>query len=88
MSGVSVTNVPRPASPLAGPPDRYDAIGIESAIRRAASRVILELKAVEHLTHLHNAQLSTYSRLNSCRIGLPINFNTMSPTDGIRRRVP
>jgi GxxExxY protein len=36
---------------------------------------------------LHEAQLLTYLRLSSCRVGLLINFNTVSLTDGIRRRV-
>jgi GxxExxY protein len=49
--------------------------------------VILELKAVENLHPLHEAQLLTYLRLSTCRVGLLINFNTVSLTDGIRRRV-
>jgi GxxExxY protein len=49
--------------------------------------VVLELKAVEHLHPLHEAQLLTYLRLSACRIGLLINFNTVSLTDGIRRRL-
>lgn len=50
-------------------------------------QVILELKAVEHLLPIHETQLLTYLRLVHCRIGLLINFNTVSLTDGIRRRV-
>jgi GxxExxY protein len=49
--------------------------------------VILELKAVESLHPLHEAQLLTYLRLSTCRVGLLINLNTVSLTDGIRRRV-
>jgi GxxExxY protein len=49
--------------------------------------VILELKSVERVSPLHEAQLLTYLRLSSCRVGLLINFNTVSLTDGIRRRV-
>ncbi len=48
---------------------------------------LLELKAVERLLPLHEAQLLTYLRLTDCRVGLLINFNTVSLTDGIRRRV-
>ena len=51
------------------------------------SRVIVELKAVEQIHPLHEAQLMTYLRLSGCRIGLLINVNTVSLTDGIRRRV-
>jgi GxxExxY protein len=50
-------------------------------------QVILELKSVEHVLPLHEAQLLTYLKLTECRIGLLINFNTVSLTDGIRRRV-
>jgi PD-(D/E)XK nuclease superfamily len=39
------------------------------------------------MTPLHAAQLLTYSRVSSCRIGLLINLNTVSLTDDIRRRV-
>ena len=49
--------------------------------------VILELKSVEHILPLHEAQLLTYLRLSRCRIGLLFNFNTLSLKDGIRRRV-
>jgi GxxExxY protein len=50
-------------------------------------RVILELKSVERMLWLHEVQLLTYLRLTECRIGLLINFNTVSLTDGIKRRV-
>jgi GxxExxY protein len=49
--------------------------------------VVLELEAVDQLNPLHEAQLLTYLRFSSCRVGLLINFNTVSLTDGIRRRV-
>ena len=49
--------------------------------------VLLELKSVERLLPLHEAQLLTYLRLTTCRIGLLINFNTVSLTDGIKRCV-
>jgi GxxExxY protein len=71
-------------------PIRYDGIEIESGYRAdivVANAVILELKSVEHLNPLHDAQLLTYLRLSSCRVGLLINFNTVVLSDGIRRRV-
>jgi GxxExxY protein len=49
--------------------------------------VIVELKAVEELNAFHEAQLLTHLRMSACRIGLLINFNTVSLTDGIRRQV-
>jgi GxxExxY protein len=36
---------------------------------------------------VHQAQLLTYLKLARCRIGLLINFNTISLTDGIKRCV-
>ena len=50
-------------------------------------RVILEIKAVDHVLPLHAAQLLTYLRLSGCRIGLLLNFNTVMLKDGIRRCV-
>jgi GxxExxY protein len=49
--------------------------------------VILELKAVEHILPIHEAQLLTYLRVTGRPVGPLINFNTVSLTDGIRRRV-
>jgi GxxExxY protein len=71
-------------------PIRYDGVEIDSGYLAdivVRDEVILELKAVENLHPLHEAQLLTYLRLSKCRIGLLINFNTVSLTDGIRRRV-
>ncbi len=48
---------------------------------------LLELKSVERILPLHEAQLLTYLRLTDCRVGLLINFNTVSLTDGIKRYV-
>jgi GxxExxY protein len=50
-------------------------------------QVILEIKSVERVLPVHEAQLLTYLRLSQCPIGLLINFNTVSLTDGITRRV-
>ena len=48
---------------------------------------ILELKRVEEITPLHKAQLLTYLRLSSKKVGLLINFNTPLIKDGITRMV-
>jgi GxxExxY protein len=50
-------------------------------------RVILELKSVEHILPLHEAQLLTYLRMSHCHVGLLLNFNTVSLKDGIWRRI-
>jgi GxxExxY protein len=49
--------------------------------------VVLELKAVEKLLPIHQAQLLTYLKLAKKRVGLLINFNVPLLTLGIIRRV-
>jgi len=49
--------------------------------------VILELKSVEKLLPVHQAQLLTYMRLADKKVGLLINFNVPLLTQGIVRRV-
>jgi GxxExxY protein len=50
--------------------------------------VILELKSVERILPVHEAQTLTYLRLSGCRIGLLMNFNSVMLKDGLRRFVP
>lgn len=52
-----------------------------------ADQVILELKAVEELIPLHEAQLLTYLKSTSYRKGLLINFNVRLLRNGIKRMV-
>jgi GxxExxY protein len=47
--------------------------------------VIIEVKAVERLTDVHEAQLLTYLRLSGRRVGLLLNFNVRLLKRGIRR---
>jgi GxxExxY protein len=49
--------------------------------------VIVEVKAVERLVPVHEAQLMTYLRLTQRRVGLVLNFNSRVLKDGIIRRV-
>ncbi len=48
-------------------------------------RLLLEIKAVETLLPIHEAQLLTYLRLSAKRFGLLINFNQKVLKEGIRR---
>ena len=50
-------------------------------------RLIVELKAVERLLPLHQAQLLTYMRLSGHLTGLLINFNVPVLKDGLKRLV-
>lgn len=49
--------------------------------------LLLEIKSVECLAPVHEAQVLTYLRLSGCRIGLLVNFNTLRLKDGLRRFV-
>jgi GxxExxY protein len=49
--------------------------------------VVVELKAVERLLPVHEAQLLTYLRLLNSPAGLLINFNVARLMDGVKRLV-
>ena len=51
------------------------------------NRIVVEIKAVEKINPIHEAQLLTYLRLGEWEAGLLINFNTLRLKDGIRRKV-
>jgi GxxExxY protein len=53
----------------------------------ADSQVVVEIKAVEELLPVHEAQLLTYLKLGGWKVGLLINFNTELLKRGIRRLV-
>jgi GxxExxY protein len=53
----------------------------------AEGQVIIEVKSVEQLLPIHNAQLLTYLDFSGCRIGLLMNFNAALLKDGLRRIV-
>lgn len=50
-------------------------------------RVIVELKTVEAIAPIHEAQMLTYLKLRDMRVGLIINFNVCFLVEGIRRLV-
>ena len=52
-----------------------------------ADTVVVEIKAVESLLPIHEAQLLTYMKLGGWKVGLLINFNVPVLKRGIRRRV-
>ena len=47
--------------------------------------VIVELKTVERLMPIHEAQILTYLKLSGIRTGLLLNFNSAILKDGMRR---
>ena len=50
-------------------------------------RVIIEIKSVDKVLPVHEAQLVTYIKLSGKKLGLLINFNEKYVKDGIRRRI-
>ncbi len=52
-----------------------------------ADKVIVELKAVDKVHPVHQAQLLTYLKLTGCKVGLLINFNVPILKNGIKRLV-
>jgi GxxExxY protein len=49
--------------------------------------VIVEIKVVDQLARIHQAQLLSYLRLSGCKVGLLVNFNVKVLKDGIVRMV-
>jgi GxxExxY protein len=52
-----------------------------------AGSVVVEVKSVEALAPIHEAQIISYLKLSGCKVGLLINFNVCVLKDGIRRFV-
>jgi len=50
-------------------------------------QVIVELKTIDQLSSIHDAQLLTYMKLTNSSVGLLINFNVPVLINGIRRKV-
>jgi len=48
-------------------------------------KLLLEIKSVEALNHIHLAQTLTYLKLGNYNLGLLFNFNVVKLKDGIRR---
>ena len=68
----------------------YKGITVEEAYRidiLVADLVVVELKAIDKLAQVHEAQLLTYLRLYQRWLGLLINFNVPVLKEGIQRRV-
>ena len=50
-------------------------------------RVVVEIKSVDFIFDIHEAQLLTYLKLADHRLGLILNFNTQMLKNGIKRLV-
>ena len=71
-------------------PILYDGVKLRNQLRLdmvVEGCVILELKAVERILPLHQAQLITYLKLTGLRLGFLLNFNVPLMKNGIKRMV-
>lgn len=71
-------------------PVRYRGTSVDAGFRidlLVCDSVVVELKAVERLEKIHEAQLHTYLRLTQLHLGLLMNFNVVRLVDGIKRVV-
>lgn len=71
-------------------PLTYKGLSIDCAYRLdvvVQEKLLVEVKAVNHLLPIHEAQVITYLKLTGLDVGLLINFNTPVLRSGIRRLV-
>jgi GxxExxY protein len=71
-------------------PIRYKQAKLEATYRFdliVESQIVVELKSVDRLLSVHDAQLLTYLRLTNSPAGLLINFNVAKLTNGVKRLV-
>jgi len=71
-------------------PLTYKGTQLECVYRRdivVNGRIVVELKCVEKIMPIHEAQLLTYLKLSNIKVGLIINFNISVLKDGIKRLV-
>jgi GxxExxY protein len=73
-----------------GLPIVYEGMTLEAGYRLdllVEDAIIVEVKAVEALSRLHEAQVLTYLRLSKKRLGLLMNFNVVLFKDGVKRLI-
>lgn len=71
-------------------PVKYQEVFVETGLRIdlwVEKNVIVELKAVETMHPLYEAQLLTYLKITGCRLGFLMNFNVRRLKEGIKRMV-
>jgi GxxExxY protein len=71
-------------------PLEYDGVRLGIGLRLdllVGERVVVELKAIERIQPLHEAQLLTYMKLTGVRLGLLLNFDVKQLKDGMVRMV-
>ena len=73
-----------------GLPLKYEDVMLDVGYRvdiLIEKKVVLELKTVERLLPIHEAQIISYLKLSNCKLGFLLNFKVYRMKDGIRRIV-
>ena len=71
-------------------PLSYDGLHLDCGFRvdlMVESKAVVEIKSVDRLLAIHDAQLLTYLKITGVPLGLLINFNVAHLRNGIRRKV-
>ena len=68
----------------------YETVKLDAGYRidlLLAGAIVIEVKSVEALAPIHQAQLLTYLKLSGCRLGFLMNFNVPLFKQGLKRMV-
>lgn len=68
----------------------YDQVKLECGYRidlLVERAVVVEVKSIDAVAPIHEAQVISYLKLSGCKLGLLINFNVLQLKQGIRRFV-
>ena len=71
-------------------PVEYKGVKLDCGYRAdliVGGRILVEIKTVDQLAPIHDAQLLSYLKLSDLKVGLLINFNERMLTHGVRRKV-
>jgi GxxExxY protein len=71
-------------------PVKYKGLQLDCGYRidvLVEKKIVLELKSVESLLAIHEAQLMTYLKLSGCKLGMLMNFNVVLMKEGMKRIV-
>ena len=85
-----VTNHKLAVARQKGLPIQFEELKIDDAYKidlLVENSIVIEIKTVDKLMPVHQAQLITYMKLSGCRLGYLVNFNEKLVKDGIRRFV-
>jgi GxxExxY protein len=66
----------------------YDQVELDCGYRIdlvVEGAVVVEVKSIDAVAPIHEAQVISYLKLSGCKVGLLINFNVLQLKDGIRR---